>query len=108
MIFKLKQLDISGSLLDWYNDYLILTGGHKGQDSEWKLIPAGVPQGHVLRPALFIVYINDLVDTKQCNIKLYADDTPLYIMTEDFQEGSVMLNEDLHGIHDWANQWLLF
>ena len=54
-----------------------------------------------------MVYINDLVDNIQCNIQLYADDTNLYITTEDFQESSAMVHEDLHWILDWAKQWLV-
>ena len=110
LLFKLKQLGISGNLLNWFGDYLserYQRVGIKGQNSEWKLIPAGVPQGSVLGPLLFLVYIGDLVENIHCNIKLYADDTTLYITTDDLQEGSAALNEDLTTINNWAYQWLV-
>ena len=54
-----------------------------------------------------MVYINDLVDNINCNIKLYADDTTLYITTDDLVESSRYVNEDLQTISDWANQWII-
>ena len=110
LLFKLKQQGITGNLLSWFESYLhdrYQRVGIKGQNSDWKLIPAGVPQGSVLGPLLFIVYIGDLVQNIQSNIKLYADDTTLYVASDDLEEGSALLNEDLSAISEWANQWLV-
>ena len=110
LVFKLKQLGVTGNLLAWLQDYLserYQRVGIRGQNSEWKLIPAGVPQGSVLGPLLFMVYINDLVQNINCNIKLYADDTTLYITTDDLDHSSILLNEDLQSISSWAKQWLV-
>ena len=71
LIFKLKRMGISGSLLDWFKDYLherLQRVVIRGQHSVWGLIKAGVPQGSVLGPLLFLVYINDIADNLDCKI----------------------------------------
>lgn len=112
IIFKLKQFGIENKLLDWFSNYLDNRKQRviiKGQNSEWGIIEAGVPQGSVLGPLLFIVYINDLVDVVNCNIKMFADDTCLYINVdkEEEQAAADLLNNDLQSVSNWANQWLV-
>ena len=110
ILFKLKQLGITGPLLEWFTDYLtnrFQRVGIKGQNSDWAKVTAGVPQGSVLGPLLFMVYINDLVDNIQSSVKLYADDTTLYIASENSADGIALLNLDLQTISDWSKQWLV-
>ena len=54
-----------------------------GQDSSWRDLNAGVPQGSILRPLLFLVYINDLLNGLKSNPKLFADDTSLFSVIHD-------------------------
>ena len=83
LIYKLKQCGIHGRLLDWFVDYLndrMQRVVINGQFSDWGEIKAGVPQGSVLGPLLFLLYINDIVHTvTHCKIRLFADDTCLFI-----------------------------
>ena len=54
-----------------------------GQDSSWRDLNAGVPQGSILRPLLFLVHINDLLNGLKSNPKLFADDTSLFSVIHD-------------------------
>ena len=68
-------------------------------------ISAGVPQGSVLGPLFFLVYINDLVDNVNCDIKMFADDTSLFSRVDDPVRSALKLNEDLDTVKLWAWQW---
>ena len=76
-----------------------------GQTSKWSQIKAGVPQGSVLGPLLFLVYINDLTEGLTSNIKLFADDTSIFSVVRDSSSSSLSLNEDLSKISQWGYKW---
>ena len=76
-----------------------------GQVSTWKNINAGVPQGSILGPLLFLIYINDLTEGLTTNVKLFADDTSLFSVVHDTQTSANDLNKDLKIINNWAFQW---
>ena len=79
----------------------------RGQHAIWELIKAGIPQGSVLGPLLFLVYINDIVDNLSCKVKLFADDTTLYVTFENQNTANAILNENIKHIVEWATQWLV-
>ena len=110
IIFKLKSFGIGGNLLTWFQNYLNERYQKvviRGQSSEIGLIQAGVPQGSVLGPLLFLMYINDLPLGIQSNIKLFADDATVYIDFDDPNQAAEILNKDLMYVQSWADQWLV-
>ena len=80
LVNKLKTIGIRGQLLKWLTDYLENRCQRvviNGVQSPWLTIKAGVPQGSILGPLLFLVYVNDIVTNITSDIYLYADDTIL-------------------------------
>lgn len=110
LLRKLTACGISDSLHDWFKDYLSNRRQRvvfPGVNSEWAYTKAGVPQGSVLGPLLFLIYINDIVEDIHSNIRLFADDTSLYIIVHDPETSAELLNSDLVKIDDWAEKWLV-
>ena len=108
LIFKLKSYGISGSLLSLIQNFL--SGRSQrvvldGQSSEWSEISAGVPQGSILGPLFFLIYINDLPDEIISKIKIFADDSSLFSLIIDQIRNSRELNSDMQKISEWAHQW---
>ena len=108
LLYKLKQNGISGNLLETLTDLLkdrkqrvVLNG----QNSSWANVEAGVPQGSILGPLLFLIYIKDLPDNLSTDVKLFADDTSLFSVVHDITTSSCDLNYDLNRVREWAFQW---
>ena len=81
IIHELKRNGISENLLSLLTNFLRNRTQRvipNGQSLSWANINASVPQGSILGPLLFLIYINDLSDNLQCNPKLFADDTSLF------------------------------
>ena len=77
-----------------------------GTESSWAEVTSGVPQGSVLGPLIFVIYINDLPDEIKSSMLLFADDTKIYseVKTATDQE---VLQDDINNMCEWSNQWLL-
>ena len=81
LTYKLQQSGISGELLNILIDLINSRKQrivHNCQSSNWVHINAGVPQGSIIRPLLFLIYINDLPEGLITNAKLFANDTSLF------------------------------
>ena len=105
--FKLKQNGISGNLLNVITDFLCQRKQRvvlNGQHSYWTNIEGGVPQGSILGPLFFLIYINDLSDGLTSNPKLFADDTSLLSVVHNINSTANDLNSDLMKISNWAFQ----
>ena len=76
-----------------------------GQSSSWTNVNAGVTQGSILGPLLFLIYINDLTDALSSNAKLFADDTSLFSVVHNINTSTIELNSGLKKINDCAFQW---
>ena len=108
LLHKLKENSISGKLLNTLKDFLYQRKQRillNGQYSSWAAIEAGVPQGSILGPLLFLIYINDLSDDLASNAKLFADDTSLFSVVENMTKSANELNNDLTRISTWTFQW---
>ena len=107
LIHKLKHLGISGNILNWTKSFLsdrtqqVLVDGSLSHIGN---VTSGVPQGSVLGPTLFLVFINDITDTIQSTIRLFADDTILYRHTNKAHDVHI-LQEDLNRLEKWEETW---
>ena len=73
--------------------------------NEWVGMSAGVPQGSILGPLFFLIYINDLPDEIISKIKIFADDSSLFSLIIDHLRCAAELNSDMQKISEWAHQW---
>ena len=97
IIFKLTQNGISGNLLKLLCDFLSERRQRvvlNGQASAWTNVTAGVLQGSILGPLLFLLYTNDNSEGRSTNAKLLADDTSLFSVIHDNQTSANVLNKD--------------
>ena len=105
LLQKLNYVGIRGRLLDWFSDYLTNRRQRvviPGSCSDWSYLKAGVPQDSILGPLLFFIFINDIVNDINSNIRLFADDTSLYIIVDTPQNTASVMNNDLSKINIWA------
>ena len=73
--------------------------------SESRNVVSGIPQGSVLGPLLFLIYINDLPDNVKSTIYMYSDDTKVYREIDSDTDVQI-LQEDVRIMSEWLNKWL--
>ena len=101
-MIKLEAYGLGLELLNWIKSFLenrfqkVCLGE---VSSDWLPVESGVPQGSVLGPLLFVMFINDLVDNIKTNCLLFADDTNIFIKTD--------AQTDLDSLSAWCNDWLM-
>ena len=109
LLLKLKAYGLSDDFLAWIKSFLsnrkqrVILAESK---SEWADVVSGVPQGSVLGPLLFVVYINDLPDSLMNSVKMYADDSKILAIVRDWHD-KVNLQKDLDHVCEWTNTWLM-
>jgi hypothetical protein len=109
LLLKAKGYGICSQALIWIGSFLNQRKQRvvvSGAASEWVGVTSGVPQGSVLGPLLFLLYINDICTIVSSRIKLYADDTMIYREIE-CEQDSLALQEDLVAIDRWCKIWHL-
>jgi len=100
---------IHGNVLSWIANFLhnrMMRVIVNGECSDWVCVLSGIPQGSVLGPLLFLIFVNDLPDWIKTNIRMFADDTKIWIKIVT-QEDVTKLQEDLNSLCDWSKKWLL-
>ena len=112
---KVSACGIKGKTQDWIKDFLtdrtqrVVVNGKTSQEGA---VTSGIPQGSVLGPILFVIYINDLPQTVKSQIKMFADDTKLYsrvdkIDNDGINHGAADLQDDLDALTKWSDRWQL-
>ena len=104
---KVRYIGIDGEVATWVENWLKNRRQRvvvNGQSSEWSPVTSGVPQGSVLGPLLFIIYINDIDEGIAAKISKFADDTKLGANVCK-PESVVSLQEDLRRIGEWSDKW---
>jgi len=107
LALKLESHGISGKLLQWIVAWLSNRKQRvciNGTKSSWQLVLSGVPQGSVLGPLLFLIYINDLDDGIVNSILKFADDTKIFGAVSDLGQHR-QLQEDLNTLLQWSKDW---
>ena len=109
LLGKLESYGISGDILAWISGFL--SGRSQivkvnGVESASAPVLSGIPQGSVLGPLLFVIYINDLPDTLSSNTLLLADDTKVFRRITSKEDGQT-LQADIDALQRWSDKWLL-
>ena len=104
---KLFSYGIGGTTLKWINAFLCFRQQRvvvNGVKSDWAPVVSGVPQGTVLGPLLFSLYINDISADIESEIRLFADDCVCYREIKEIED-TVKLQKDIDRFGSWARKW---
>ena len=109
LLDKVKNFGINGDILAWIKNFLsnrtqrVLVNDAK---SEPVYVTSGVPQGSILGPLLFLIYINDLPDMCKSSVYMFADDTKLFRQIKSKVDNQ-HLQDDINTLCNWSSKWLL-
>ena len=101
---KMKYLGFADSVIFWFRSYLTkrIFYVNIGKDSSTPgELSCGVPQGSILGPLIFLLYVNDMPQAVDCDLLLYADDSCLVFGDKDANEIEKQLNKDFNSLCDW-------
>ena len=107
LLHKLNYLGITGNIHKWISDFLkdrnqrVRVGNLYSEPAQ---VTSGIPQGSILRPILFTIFINDLPDCVSSCCKIFADDTKLY----DVASNCTQIQKDIDPLQKWSDKWNLY
>ena len=109
---KLRQCGVSGHMYQWISQFLTNRRARvhvNGAYSRKKVLKEGVPQGGVLSPTLFLVFINDILKDMPSNIRgaIYADDLVIWCTEEHLPTAQFRLQLALDRLNDWTKKWFV-
>ncbi|MEW8547283.1 MAG: reverse transcriptase domain-containing protein, partial [Candidatus Thiodiazotropha sp.] len=107
LLRKISGYGIKGNVLNWISEFLSNRKQRviiNGISSDWRNVTSGIPQGSVLGPILFLIFINDMPKAIQCLVKLFADDAKLYQIVKSDQD-RVDLQDDIVSSKNWTDTW---
>ena len=105
LIYKLSRVGFSQAALKWFSSFLTDRQQRErvhGSESSWETVKSGIPQGTVLGPTLFLIYINDLPQSLLNECALFADDTTAYGLGKLYKTICSSLSSDMDSSADWA------
>ena len=104
-LYKLEYYGLRGNILDWFTDYLYNRKQYvyyNSFKSSYKEISCGVPQWSILGPLLFILYVNDIINTStELEFVLFADDTTITYSHTDILSKFDLINKELQEVNNW-------
>ena len=106
---KVRAYGIHENICQWIEDFLKDRKQRvtvNGEVSDWETVISGIPQGTVIGPILFVIYINDLPDLIASTIFLFADDSKIWRGIKDAKDIEI-LQADLQKMKEWSIKWLL-
>lgn len=106
LLSKLWSYGVRGKLLEWIRAFLVGRRQRvviQGSKSVWVPVTSGIPQGSVLGPTLFTIFVNDVPTQVTNSVMLFADDTKLYCRAP----GTARLQDDIDALMRWSEKWLL-
>ena len=107
LVSKMNYYGVRGRTNAWIRGFLadrkqtVILEGSRSSEVD---VTSGVPQGSVLGPCLFLFYINDLPETLVCNVRLFADDTVVYLAIGQQSDANI-LQQDLYKLEAWGEEW---
>ena len=111
LLKKLESVGVTGNMLAWIRSFLSNRSQCVRVDddlSSWKPVKSGIPQGSVLGPILFVIFINDMPDMVHNLCQLFADDAKVYCSVDlRNEESNKSLQNDLNALVDWSEKWQL-